>query len=178
MAWLILLLALVAMPLAEIAVFIEVGGCLGLWPTLALIVLTAVLGTWIIRLQGLGLLRRAQEQLDRGVPPVSEVFSGLCLLVAGALLLTPGFITDTLGAILLVPPVRALLYRLVRERLTVYAVQRGGSGRHRGEPAGAGRARVIEGEFQEVEPAALADDDEEEEEPLPPPRGGWGRRGP
>ena len=137
MAWLIVLLAFVAVPLAEIAVFIEVGGWLGLWPTLGLIVLTAVAGTWIMRLQGLGLLRRAQTQLDRGVAPVFEVFSGLCLLLAGVLLLTPGFITDTVGALLLLPPFRALLYRLVRGRLTVYAVQRRG----RGPAAAGGRHR-------------------------------------
>ena len=172
MAWLILLLAFVAVPLAEIAVFIEVGGWLGLWPTLGLIVLTAVAGTWLMGLQGLGLLRRAQTQLDRGVAPVFEVFSGLCLLLAGVLLLTPGFITDAVGALLLLPPFRALLYRLVRGRLTVYAVQRRGRG-----PAAAGRPPVIEGEFEEVRPAG-ADDKEPADEGPPPPRGGWGRREP
>ncbi len=169
MAWLILLLAFVITPLAEIAVFIQVGGWLGLWPTLALVVLTAVAGTWILRLQGLGLLERARRQLDRGVPPVFEVFSGLCLLVAGALLLTPGFITDAIGAALLVPPFRALLYRSVRGRLTVYATARQSQETGRRE---AGPGRVIEGEFEEVEPPAADDDGAE----MPPPRGGWERR--
>jgi UPF0716 protein FxsA len=166
--WVILLLAFIVTPLAEIAVFIQVGGWLGLWPTLALIVLTAVVGTWILRWQGLGLLDRARRQLDRGVPPVFEVFSGLCLLVAGALLLTPGFITDAVGALLLVPPFRALLNRLVRDRLEVYAVHQRRAGTGRG-PAGRQPAgRVIEGEFEEVRPDG--------EDDMPPPRGGWERR--
>jgi UPF0716 protein FxsA len=166
--WVILLLAFIVTPLAEIAVFIQVGGWLGLWPTLALIVLTAVVGTWILRWQGLGLLDRARRQLDRGVPPVFEVFSGLCLLVAGALLLTPGFITDASGALLLVPPVRALLYRSVRDRLEVYAVHQRRAGTGRGPDGRPPMGRVIEGEFEEVRPDG--------EDDLPPPRGSWERR--
>ena len=108
-----LLLAFILVPLAEIAVLIKVGGVIGLVPTLALIVLTAVVGTWMLRHQGFSVLARAQRQLEQGVMPVSEVFEGLCLLVAGALLLTPGFLTDAAGALLLVPQVRALLYRQV-----------------------------------------------------------------
>ena len=166
-----LLLAFVVTPLIEIALFIQVGGWIGLWPTLALIVLTAVAGTWILRLQGLGLLRRARDQLERGVPPVAEVFSGVCLIVAGALLLTPGFLTDAIGGLLLVPPVRALLYRSVRDRLEVQVERRygpaaaaGAEGEARGEDGG-----VIEGEFEPVD-----DDDEAPPSPPPPPRGGWG----
>jgi UPF0716 protein FxsA len=168
--WAILLLALIAMPLAEIAVFIQVGGLIGLWPTLALIVLSAVIGIWILRLQGIGLLDRARRQLDRGAVPVFEVFSGACLILAGALLLTPGFITDAVGALLLVPPVRALLYGLVRDRLVVHAETRL---RARGTPPpGATReGRVIEGEYEEVglDGRGRPDDDR----PMPPPRGGW-----
>ena len=122
------------MPLAEIAVLIRVGGWLGLVPTLALIILTAVVGTWVLRRQGFAVLTRAQRQLEQGVMPVAEVFEGLCLLVAGALLLTPGFITDARGALLLLPPVRALLYRQVGhhlERQVVRAPARRRPGRQR-----------------------------------------------
>ena len=90
----ILLVAFILVPLAEIALLIQVGGWLGLMPTLALIILTAVIGTWMLRQQGFTVLSRAQRQLEQGVMPVAEVFEGLCLLVAGVLLLTPGFITD------------------------------------------------------------------------------------
>jgi UPF0716 protein FxsA len=78
----ILLVAFVAVPLAEIAVLIRVGSWLGLMPTLALIILTAVVGTWMLRRQGFAVLARAQRQLEQGVMPVAEVFEGLCLLVA------------------------------------------------------------------------------------------------
>ena len=110
MAFLILL-ALILVPLIEIGVFIEVGGAIGLWPTLALIVVTALLGTWQLQAQGLTTLNRAREQMDRGAMPARELFDGACLLIAGALLLVPGFVTDVLGALLFVPPVRDALRR-------------------------------------------------------------------
>ncbi|NJO36959.1 MAG: FxsA family protein [Rhizobiales bacterium] len=103
----ILLITFVVMPLIEIAVLIQVGSWLGLWPTLGLIVLTAIIGTWMLRRQGFAVLARAQRQLAEGGIPIGEVFEGLCLVIAGALLLTPGFVTDAIGGSLLVPPVRA-----------------------------------------------------------------------
>ena len=102
----ILLFVMIAIPIIEIGVFIEVGGWIGLWPTLAVVILTAVAGTTLLRLQGLATLFRAQENLSQGKFPIAEVFDGLCLLFAGALLLTPGFVTDTFGLLLFVPAVR------------------------------------------------------------------------
>ncbi len=106
---LLLLAAFILVPLIEIGLFIEIGGWLGLWPTLGLIVLTAIVGTALLRQQGLATLRRAQSQLDAGHLPAKELFDGVCLLVGGLLLLTPGFFTDTVGFALLLPPVRAFL---------------------------------------------------------------------
>ena len=103
------LLALVGVPLIEIALFIEIGGLLGLWPTLATIVATAVIGGAMLRSQGFGTLLRARAMLARGEVPLREVFDGVCLIVAAALLLTPGFLTDAVGFLLLVPGVRALI---------------------------------------------------------------------
>lgn len=154
----ILLVAFIVVPLAEIAVLIQVGSLIGLMPTLALIILTAVVGTWKLRQQGFAVLKRAQRQLEQGVMPVAEVFEGLCLLIAGALLLTPGFITDACGALLLLPPLRALLYRRVGHYLERHVVQAPG-GRPQGQPP------VLDGEYEEVAPDG-ADD-------LPPPRGSW-----
>jgi UPF0716 protein FxsA len=82
---------------------------IGLWPTIGLVVLTAVAGTWLLRLQGLATLARAQRSMEHNQLPVAELFDGLCLLIAGILLLTPGFVTDGFGLLLLVPPFRALL---------------------------------------------------------------------
>lgn len=106
---LILFAAFLAVPVIEIGLFIELGGFLGLWPTLGLVVLTAVVGTSLLRQQGGATLAKAQVNLQQGIIPLKEVFDAICLLVAGALLLTPGFLTDGLGASLLLPPVREIL---------------------------------------------------------------------
>ncbi len=113
----VILLAFIAIPLIEIAVFIEIGGFIGLWWTLAIVVGTALGGTYMLRRQGLSTLRRAQLQMAEGRMPLREVFDGLCLLVAGALLLTPGFVTDLAGALLLIPWVRLFLGRLVAQHI-------------------------------------------------------------
>lgn len=120
----VLLAAFILVPLIEIAVFIQVGGWIGLWPTLALIVLTAVLGTWQLRAQGVATLGRARSQMERGVMPARELFDGLCLLMAGALLLTPGFVTDALGGLLFVPPLRDSLRRMIGRHLQAAAETR------------------------------------------------------
>jgi UPF0716 protein FxsA len=166
---LILLVAFIAVPLLEIALFIEVGGWIGLGPTLALIVVSAVIGAWIMRQQGIGVLRRAQQQLAAGVLPVMEVFEGLCLLVAGALLLTPGFFTDALGALLLVPAARRALYRRLRHRIEAHVVDASGPRQHgaRGRPG-----PTIEAEYEEIEDPGPA---ERRQQDMPPARGDWGR---
>ena len=151
---LLLFLGFLLTPLVEIGVFIQVGGWLGLWPTLALVVATAVAGTWLLRLQGLGTLARARAALARGEPPVAELFDGACLLLAGALLLTPGFVTDELRALLLVPALRRLLLaRLARHFATRAEFHASGFGRAPGTGAAGGGA-TIEGEFHEVDPDA------------------------
>ena len=149
----LLLLALfIGVPILEIAILIEVGGWIGLWPTIGLIVLTAVVGTALLRQQGLAALARAQDNLDRGVLPVKEVFDGLCLMAGGALLLTPGFVTDAVGFALLLPPLRAVLRRAAGHRVEMHRF--GGPGQahdphgpHGPEPEGT----VIDAEFEEVD---------------------------
>ncbi len=111
-------LALLGVPLIEIGVFIEVGGRIGLWPTLVLIVGTAIAGAALLRHQGLSTLARARETVARGGLPVQEVADGVCLLIAGALLLTPGFVTDAAGGLLLFPPARLLAQRWAFRRMT------------------------------------------------------------
>jgi UPF0716 protein FxsA len=102
-----LFLIFVGVPILEIGLFIQVGGVIGLWPTLAIVVLTALAGTLLVRIQGLQALARLQESLERGGDPVQPIAHGALILVAGILLLTPGFFTDSLGLALLIPPVRA-----------------------------------------------------------------------
>ncbi|MDP6788603.1 MAG: FxsA family protein [Rhodospirillales bacterium] len=137
---LIVALAFIGMPILEIAVFIEVGGRIGLGPTMAVVVATALAGAALLRQQGLATLHRARHSLAEGRLPLTEVFDGLCLICAGALLLTPGFVTDGIGLLLFVPGVRAALRDLLGRRL-VAAQPR--SPRPDGGP-------VIEGEFHHL----------------------------
>ena len=100
------LLLFIVVPLVELALLIRLGGWLGLWPTLGIIVLTAILGTWMLRQQGLSTFSRAMASLSEGQPPVGPMIEGALLLIAGAFLLTPGIITDAVGGLLLIPPIR------------------------------------------------------------------------
>lgn len=104
-----LLLLFLLVPLVEIYFLIKVGDVIGAGWTVFLVVFTAVLGVWLLRLQGLSTLYRVQASLERGELPATAMLEGMLLLVAGALLLTPGFVTDTIGFLLLVPPLRARL---------------------------------------------------------------------
>lgn len=146
---LFLLFALIAVPIAEIAVFIQAGEIIGLWPTLALVIVTAVAGSTLLRVQGLSTLRRAQESLARHEFPVAEVFDGLCLLVAGALLLTPGFLTDTLGLLLFVPPFRRALGAFLAKRMVVSGHIHMTAGMDPGSTRKSGP--VVEGEYEVVD---------------------------
>jgi UPF0716 protein FxsA len=171
---LFLLVALIGVPLLEIALFIKVGGLIGLAPTLALVVLTAVIGVWMLRLQGVGVLVSAQRQLAAGSLPIAEVFEGLCLVIAGALLLIPGFFTDAVGILLLVPPVRRALYRLISRRLEAHVVEMRGHARSGPDPKGP----TIEAEYDEIvdQDRSMLGADDWEGQDMPPSRGHWGRR--
>jgi UPF0716 protein FxsA len=168
-AALILLIAFIGLPLIEVAVFIQVGGRIGVGWTIGLCLLTALIGTTMIRHQGLSVLQRAREQMARNEPPVREVFEGFCLVIAGALLLTPGFVTDALGGLLLLPPVRQVLFARVRKQIEIRAAA--GPGRGSGRPGQPGRGPTIEGEFEDLTPEPPTTDGE-----IPPPRGDWGPR--
>lgn len=159
---LFLLLAFVATPIAEIALFIQAGEHFGLWPTLAAVILTAIIGTALLRWQGLATWSRATRHLQQGVFPVNEVFTGLYLVAAGALLLTPGFLTDAIGFALFVPPVRSLVARLVK-----WLAQRRGGAQVwvNGEPVDmsggrgpGGDGTVIDGEYEERQRPGSRDD--------------------
>jgi UPF0716 protein FxsA len=107
--FLALFLLFVALPIAELYVLVQVGAHIGVLATFGLMVLFTVAGVWLCKRQGLGVLRRMNAQLNRGEAPTHELVDGLLVLLAGALLILPGFITDVIGLALLLPPVRALL---------------------------------------------------------------------
>ena len=101
----------ILIPLAELMVFVSVSNVIGLGTALLMSLLTAILGGSIVRYQGIQTMLTAQSNLRRGILPSKELFDGLCLVAAGAMLITPGFITDTIGFALLVPAVREFLRR-------------------------------------------------------------------
>jgi UPF0716 protein FxsA len=110
-----LLVALfIVVPIVELWVIIEIGSLIGVWPTIALLLADAVLGSLLLRHQGRGAWRRFNEAIAQRRFPGREVADGVLIAVGGTLLLTPGFVTDVLGLILLVPPTRAIVRRLMR----------------------------------------------------------------
>lgn len=110
-----LLVALfIAVPIVELWVIIEIGSLIGVWPTIALLLADAVLGSLLLRHQGRGAWRRFNEAIAQRRFPGREVADGVLIAVGGTLLLTPGFVTDLFGLILLVPPTRAIVRRLMR----------------------------------------------------------------
>lgn len=112
-----LLIALfVLLPLAELWVIVGVADGLGIGPTLLLLLAISVAGAWLVKVQGWGAMRRIQGVLARGSLPTTELVDGALIVVAGALLLTPGFITDGVGFALLIPPSRALVRRALVAR--------------------------------------------------------------
>ena len=141
-----LLVAFIGVPLIEIALFIQVGGFIGLWPTLLIVVLTAMLGTYLVRSQGAMALSEVRSSFNDLRDPTEPLAHGAMILFSGALLLTPGFFTDAVGFALLVPQVRAWLLRRMKARMVV-------QGGWSGSAAGGGPRRsasddVIEGSFE------------------------------
>lgn len=137
-----LLIAFIAVPLIEIALFIQVGGAIGLWSTLGIVVLTAVLGTYLVRQQGGMAISQLRGKMSNLQDPTEALANGAMILFSGALLLTPGFFTDAFGFALLVPAIRTRLIVMVRERVKMqqfkYNTAQGGNG------------TVIDGEFQDL----------------------------
>ncbi|MCF7984360.1 MAG: FxsA family protein [Thiohalocapsa sp.] len=135
---LLFLLLFVAAPLIELYFLIQVGSVIGALPTIALSVLTAVIGGALVRLQGVAVLMRVREMLERDEMPALEMLDGAVLLVCGFALLLPGFVTDAVGFLLLIPPLR---HWLIRRYVHVVPVDAAARPRERGP-------RVIEGEFR------------------------------
>ncbi|OYV75241.1 MAG: hypothetical protein B7Z66_13660 [Chromatiales bacterium 21-64-14] len=142
------------LPVAEIYVLIQVGRAIGAVPTVFLVVFTGVLGALLLRVQGLSTLGRVQASLARGEAPALEMLEGMIVAVGGGLLLIPGFITDAVGILALIPPVRRFVIRRFLARQGT-----GPSGRTPDAPQGPSGPRVIEGEYRR------------EDEDRRPPRG-------
>jgi len=112
----ILVVLFIGIPFAEIYVLLQVGHAIGVLNTLALLVLVSIVGAWLAKREGLGVLRRMQRALNEGRVPGTELVDGFLILLAAALMLTPGFLTDIVAIFLLLPPVRAVVRRELRRR--------------------------------------------------------------
>lgn len=124
----ILLLLFILVPIIEIGLFIQVGGFLGLWPTIALVLITAFVGASLVRSQGLQTLMNVQNRLQQGELPAQQIVEGVMLAVAGVLLLTPGFMTDALGMSILLPAPRAVIAKYLMSKMVVRSVGGGFQG--------------------------------------------------
>jgi UPF0716 protein FxsA len=123
----LLALAFLVVPIIEIAVIIKVGAAIGVLNTIGLLILSSIVGSWLMKREGLGVLRRIQESMAAGRVPGKELVDAFLILFGGALMLAPGFLTDIAGMALLLPPVRAGVRRLLRRRFEAN-VRGGGSG--------------------------------------------------
>lgn len=141
-----LLVAFIAIPMIEIALFIQVGGYIGLGWTLLIVLMTAVAGSYLVRHQGLREISNLQSSFSELRDPTEPLANGAMILVAGALLLTPGFFTDVVGMSLLIPGVRRAAYLWARSRVTVASFSMGQTPQGQRQP----KASVIDGEFEEV----------------------------
>ncbi len=112
-----LLLLFVVVPAVELALLIEIGSVIGTANTFAIIVATGIAGSWLARTQGLSVWRRFQERLASGAMPGNELVDGLIVLISGALLLTPGVLTDVVGLLGLIPPSRHVIRNVVVHQL-------------------------------------------------------------
>ena len=153
---LLLVLIFIVVPIVELYVIIQVGGLIGVWPTLALLFADAVLGSLLLRHQGRGAWRRFNQALAERRFPGREVADGLMIAIGGTLLLTPGFVTDLFGVLLLLPPTRAVVRRgIMRNALGRLFGPLGTAGRVAGGAASRARTRQdydVDASAHEIDP--------------------------
>jgi UPF0716 protein FxsA len=115
----VLVLVFLVMPLVELAVIIQIGGAIGVLNTVGLLLLSSIVGGWLMKREGIGVLRRMQAAVAAGRVPGKELADAALILFGGALMVAPGFITDVLGMLLVLPPVRAVVRAALRRKLAV-----------------------------------------------------------
>lgn len=117
----VLFVLFLVIPIVELAVIIQVGQSIGVLNTVGLLLLVSVVGSWLVKREGLGVWRRFRQQMETGHVPGKEVADGMMIMLAGALLISPGFVTDCLGILLLLPPVRAAVRGSILRKLALRA---------------------------------------------------------
>jgi UPF0716 protein FxsA len=160
----VLFLIFIVVPIAEIALFIQAGQLIGLWPTIAITIGTAIAGSFLMRVQGFATLNRFSQAVQRGEVPVTPVIDGIGIFAAGLLLLTPGLLTDTIGLLLFVPPFRRALAKWAfgralesgRVHVRTHGASSSGGTKPQGQPGGGKGFRksddVIDADFETIDP--------------------------
>lgn len=160
----LLFLIFLVVPIVEIALFIQAGQLIGLWPTIAITIGTAIAGSFLMRVQGFATLNRFSQAAQRGEVPVTPVIDGIGIFAAGLLLLTPGLLTDTIGLLLFVPPFRRALAKWAfgkalasgRVHVRTYGAGSDGGPKPQAPPRGGKGFRksddVIDAEFETIDP--------------------------
>jgi UPF0716 protein FxsA len=144
----LLIVLFITVPILELFVILQIGGEIGPWWTIALLITASIVGSVLMRSQGRAAWRRFNESLSRGRPPAREVLDGVLIVFGGALLLTPGFLTDIVGVLFLLPPTRAVARRLLVRRFAGRMI----ASATRARP---GRGFDVEGQATEVDPHRL-----------------------
>ncbi|WCB95643.1 hypothetical protein DSM104299_04392 [Baekduia alba] len=159
MPFLLLLAIFVVVPILEIYVIIQVGQAIGAWWTIALLIADSILGSLLMKSQGRAAWRRFQIALSEGRMPAREVLDGVLVIFGGAFLLTPGFCSDIVGAVLLIPPTRAIIRRVLIRRFTFRILADAPSPQFRRRPSsgggGDGGEFDVEGTATEIDPRRL-----------------------
>ncbi|ASY64797.1 FxsA protein [Sinorhizobium sojae CCBAU 05684] len=159
---LIIPLTILGLPLAEIAGFVVVGRAVGVAATLLLVLLSAVAGVALLRIQGFGVLRRVQESARKGIDPGLDVVGGALVFIAAILLIIPGFISDAVGIFLFLPPIRRALARFLQSRMTILTT---GTGFYNARGA---RSERSQGQVIDLDADEFSRDDDDDNGSAPP----------
>ena len=139
----------IAVPIIEVILFITVGKYIGLWNTIFIIIITGIIGAILVKSQGITILNKALEEIKSNKMPIFSIFEGIAVLIAGAFLLTPGFLTDTLGCILLIPKTRNTIIKYITlylEKRTIYKKESKYDKNEENK-----KNKIFEGNFEEID---------------------------
>ena len=139
----------IVIPLLEVMLFITIGKYIGLWNTIIIIIITGIIGAILVKSQGITILNKALGEIKLNKIPIFSIFEGIAILIAGAFLLTPGFLTDTLGCILLIPKTRNLIISYISTHLKKRTVYKEKSTHYPNEEDK--KNKIFEGDYEEID---------------------------
>ena len=139
----------IAIPIVEVILFITVGKYIGLWNTILIIIVTGIIGAILVKSQGITIFNKALEEIKSNKMPLLSIFEGIAILIAGAFLLTPGFLTDTLGCVLLIPKTRNIIIKYITSYLEKKTIHKKKSMYEKNEEDK--ENKIFEGDFEEID---------------------------